>query len=48
MKHIAQLHGGTVGATSELGLGTTVSVFLPVAGPDDPQPRLPFEQRAVT
>ena len=48
VKHIAQLHGGSVGADSELGRGTTVSVFLPVAGPEDPQPRLPFEQRAVT
>jgi two-component system phosphate regulon sensor histidine kinase PhoR len=30
VKHIAQLHGGTVEAKSELGKGTTISVFLPV------------------
>ena len=48
VKHIVQLHGGSVGAQSELGRGTTVSVYLPVGGPEDPQPRLPFEQRAVT
>jgi signal transduction histidine kinase len=30
VKHIAQLHGGTVEATSELGKGTTISVLLPV------------------
>jgi two-component system phosphate regulon sensor histidine kinase PhoR len=48
VKHIAQLHGGSVRAESELGRGTRVSVFLPVGGPADPQPRLPFEQRTVT
>jgi len=31
VKHIAQLHGGTVEAESELGKGTTISVLLPVA-----------------
>ncbi|PYI92542.1 MAG: hypothetical protein DME97_09495 [Verrucomicrobia bacterium] len=30
VKHIAQLHGGTVEASSELGNGTTISVVLPV------------------
>jgi signal transduction histidine kinase len=31
VKHIAQLHGGSVEAVSEVGRGTTVSVRLPVA-----------------
>jgi two-component system phosphate regulon sensor histidine kinase PhoR len=31
VKHIAQLHGGSVEAESELGKGTTVSVVLPIA-----------------
>jgi len=31
VKHIAQLHGGTVVAESELGKGTTISVVLPVS-----------------
>ena len=48
VKHIAQLHGGSVGAESEVGRGTTVSVFLPVEGPEEPQPRLPFEERLAT
>jgi len=30
VKHIAQLHGGTVEAQSELGKGTTIGVVLPV------------------
>ena len=30
VKHIAQLHAGSVEATSELGKGTTISVLLPV------------------
>ena len=30
VKHIAQLHGGTAEAQSELGKGTTVSVILPL------------------
>lgn len=30
VKHIAQLHGGTVEAQSEFGKGTTISVLLPV------------------
>jgi two-component system phosphate regulon sensor histidine kinase PhoR len=30
VKHIAQLHGGTVEAESELGQGTTVRVHLPI------------------
>jgi two-component system phosphate regulon sensor histidine kinase PhoR len=29
VKHIAQLHGGTVDAKSELGKGTTITVILP-------------------
>ena len=35
VKHIAQLHGGTVDAKSELGKGTTISVVLPVGGAAD-------------
>jgi two-component system, OmpR family, phosphate regulon sensor histidine kinase PhoR len=31
VKHIAQLHGGTVEAQSEPGKGTTISVLLPVS-----------------
>ena len=31
VKHIAQLHGGSVQAESELGKGTTISVVLPIA-----------------
>ena len=31
VKHIAQLHGGSVEAKSELGKGTTIVVLLPVA-----------------
>jgi two-component system phosphate regulon sensor histidine kinase PhoR len=31
VKHIAQLHGGSVEAESTLGKGTTISVFLPIA-----------------
>jgi two-component system phosphate regulon sensor histidine kinase PhoR len=30
VKHIAQLHGGTVEAASELGRGTTIAVVLPI------------------
>jgi len=30
VKHIAQLHGGSVEATSEQGQGTTISVVLPI------------------
>ena len=30
VKHIAQLHGGSVEAASELGLGTTIAVLLPI------------------
>jgi two-component system phosphate regulon sensor histidine kinase PhoR len=30
VKHIAQLHGGSVEAESEIGKGTTISVLLPV------------------
>jgi two-component system phosphate regulon sensor histidine kinase PhoR len=30
VKHIAQLHGGTVEAQSELGKGTTIALVLPV------------------
>jgi signal transduction histidine kinase len=31
VKHIAQLHGGSVDAESEIGRGTTVRVHLPIA-----------------
>jgi two-component system phosphate regulon sensor histidine kinase PhoR len=30
VKHIAQLHGGSVEAQSDVGKGTTISVLLPV------------------
>lgn len=33
VKHIAQLHGGSVEAESELGKGTTIAVVLPVTVP---------------
>jgi two-component system phosphate regulon sensor histidine kinase PhoR len=33
VKHIAQLHGGSVEAESEFGKGTTISVVLPVKHP---------------
>lgn len=33
VKHIAELHGGSVEATSELGRGTTISVSLPIRPP---------------
>jgi two-component system phosphate regulon sensor histidine kinase PhoR len=34
VKHIVQLHGGTVEAKSEPGKGTTISVLLPVPYPE--------------
>ncbi|CAN5162711.1 hypothetical protein BH20VER2_BH20VER2_13870 [soil metagenome] len=33
VKHIAQLHGGSVAAESQPGRGTTISVLLPLDGP---------------
>ncbi|MGI9086400.1 MAG: ATP-binding protein [Chthoniobacterales bacterium] len=33
VKHIAQLHGGSVDAASEVGRGTTISVILPIDPP---------------
>lgn len=49
VKHIAQLHGGSVEATSEPGHGTTISVVLPVRPPvaleepsDGTQPQFHF------
>ncbi len=33
VKHVVENHGGTVGATSELGRGTTIEVRLPAAPP---------------
>jgi two-component system phosphate regulon sensor histidine kinase PhoR len=33
VKHITELHGGSVEATSELGRGTTISVTLPIRPP---------------
>jgi two-component system phosphate regulon sensor histidine kinase PhoR len=35
VKHIAQLHGGSVEAVSELGKGTTISVVIPIGGAGD-------------
>jgi two-component system phosphate regulon sensor histidine kinase PhoR len=35
VKHIAQLHGGSVEAESELGKGTTISVVLPISAAAD-------------
>jgi two-component system, OmpR family, phosphate regulon sensor histidine kinase PhoR len=34
VKHIAQLHGGDVRAESELGKGTAIRVYLPLAPPE--------------
>jgi two-component system phosphate regulon sensor histidine kinase PhoR len=34
VKHIAELHGGSVEAESELGRGTTISVILPIRPPE--------------
>ncbi|CAN5738451.1 hypothetical protein BH20VER1_BH20VER1_06300 [soil metagenome] len=35
VKHIAQLHGGSVAAESQPGRGTTISVLLPITGPPE-------------
>jgi two-component system phosphate regulon sensor histidine kinase PhoR len=35
VKHIVQLHGGSVEASSELGKGTTISVLLPIRAAGD-------------
>jgi signal transduction histidine kinase len=31
VKHLVQLHGGSVEAHSEIGVGTKVNIFLPMA-----------------
>jgi signal transduction histidine kinase len=36
VRHVAENHGGTVTATSELGRGTRLEVRFPVPGPRDP------------
>ncbi|HEY2124281.1 MAG TPA: ATP-binding protein [Chthoniobacterales bacterium] len=36
VKHIAQMHGGRVEAESVLQEGTTIRVFMPIAGPSEP------------
>jgi len=33
VKHLVQLHGGSVGAHSEIGVGTKVNIFLPMDKP---------------
>ena len=44
VKHIAQLHGGSVEADSEVGRGTTISVLLPLA----PVSQVALRHRIVT
>jgi two-component system phosphate regulon sensor histidine kinase PhoR len=38
VKHITELHGGYVEAESEVGLGTTINVVLPIRPPDASSP----------
>jgi hypothetical protein len=40
VKHIAQLHGGSVEADSELGSGTTIAVVLPILPDVEDAPEL--------
>ena len=35
VKHIAQMHGGTVEAESRLHQGTTIRIIIPIAGPPE-------------
>lgn len=46
VKHITERHGGRMEINSELGVGTTVSVFLPILKPDpaDMPADQPFEK----
>ena len=50
VKHIAQLHGGTVEAVSEMGRGSTISVLLPLRSPPVPEgaPAATAESASVT
>ncbi|MDQ6861060.1 MAG: ATP-binding protein [Verrucomicrobiota bacterium] len=44
VKHIAQLHGGSVEAASDFGRGTTISVLLPVRPPVEVEERTALAQ----
>lgn len=47
VKHLVELHGGSVAIDSTEGQGTTVSVSLPVAGADRPPPEAADEACAL-
>ena len=40
VKALAALHGGTIRIDSTVGVGTTVTVRLPIAGPSAPRPHV--------